>query len=198
MKYLTIAATILALSAGAASAATYTYDVNLNVGIGNVSGFIETDGTLGILETANIIDWTFTLSAPNTVSGFDETFSAANRRQLIIQGSGFTASSTELQFDFSGPGLVFFQSANSIQNYLCFTGIGNCDISGSSSTLSFGTTVGGPFGALERYQGSDLSGVQTVATASVQPSPVPLPAGFPLLAAGMIGLVALARRKKAA
>jgi hypothetical protein len=54
------AVVLLPLLIGAASicgASPITYSVNQTVGAGSVSGFIETDGTIGTLTTANILNW---------------------------------------------------------------------------------------------------------------------------------------------
>lgn len=48
------------------------------------------------------------------------------------------------------------------------------------------------------FFGSSGVGIDYVDLGATQVAPVPLPAGFPLLAAGLIGLGALARRKKSA
>ena len=41
-------------------------------GAGSVTGFIQTDGTLGTLSSNNITDWTLTLAAPNLSGGSPE------------------------------------------------------------------------------------------------------------------------------
>lgn len=40
-----------------ANAADITYHVNQAVGAGGVTGFIETDGTIGVLDLSDILDW---------------------------------------------------------------------------------------------------------------------------------------------
>ena len=45
------------------------YNVSRFVESGSVVGFIETDGTLGTLTTANITDWELTLTSPDLLFG---------------------------------------------------------------------------------------------------------------------------------
>ena len=50
-----------ALLGGALQAAPITYNVNQTIGAGSVVGTVETDGTLGVLGTANFIAWNLAL-----------------------------------------------------------------------------------------------------------------------------------------
>jgi hypothetical protein len=64
--------TMLPLILGAASlcsAGTITYDVAQTIGPGSVTGFIETDGTIGVLDNTNILD--FNLLLNDGASTFD-------------------------------------------------------------------------------------------------------------------------------
>ncbi len=103
--------------------ANTVYSVNRSIGVGGVSGYIETDGTIGILAANNVKDWqltlvddldTFTLIGPD---------SGANS-ELFILGAAFSASATDLLFDFSGDSAqhVLFQNPNlgSEDSYWCF------------------------------------------------------------------------------
>ena len=53
------------LLASVTADASIVYNLNRTIGAGTVTGFIETDGTIGVLSTANITDWILTLTAPN-------------------------------------------------------------------------------------------------------------------------------------
>ena len=54
-----ILASLLVLGCSlSAFAAPITYNVNHTIGTGSIVGSIETDGTLGVLSTTNILDWT--------------------------------------------------------------------------------------------------------------------------------------------
>ena len=81
--------------------ASLIYLVNRTVGAGSVSGFIETDGTLGVLQTGNIIDWVLTLTADNLVGGSPDVIRRADDGSVTtISGGATTATLTELIFDF--------------------------------------------------------------------------------------------------
>lgn len=108
MKKYLLAMTALATVSSAANAITYVG--TRAVGTATASLTIETDGSLGVLGTANIVDWTiamvdgadsFTLTGP--LSG--------GNSQLIVQGAGLTATATSLMFDFgAASGLALFQA----------------------------------------------------------------------------------------
>lgn len=75
------------------------YDVHRIIADGTVTGFIETDGTLGVLTAANITNWELTLEAPNLLNGPVDTISFATQAQTFLQGAGTTATSTSILFD---------------------------------------------------------------------------------------------------
>ena len=100
--------------------ATIIYDVNRTIGTGSVTGFIETDGTLGALSTANIVDWAFTLTAP-LLPGSPDMISLGDSGFHVVDVSGMplSATSTELIFDFSpGMGFAIFRRTGS--NGVCW------------------------------------------------------------------------------
>ncbi|GAA6188258.1 VPLPA-CTERM sorting domain-containing protein [Litorivita sp. NS0012-18] len=188
MKYFTIAATALALTAGAAGAATF-HDEAID---GDLTNFLSTVGSSANpffdLTTAGSYTIVGTLDAggSGTSDGVDEfdTF------QFSVSGD-FTVDLTTIS------GLTFGTLYDD-GGGCCFSFAG----SGSSGTdifASLGTLPAGTYGFGVVPSGN--SGVHsyslTINTTSGIPD-VPLPAGFPLLAAGLIGMGALARRKKAA
>jgi len=90
---------LLAFAATAASAAT-TYVASRDVGSGFLNLSITTDDTLGVLATANILDWDITVT-----NGLD-TFrlqgpGGLNNSQRRVEGSALTATASDLLFDFS-------------------------------------------------------------------------------------------------
>lgn len=90
---------LLAFASTAASAATI-YVANRAVGAGFVNLSVTTDDTLGVLGTANILDWDITVT-----NGLD-TFNlqgpgGLNNSEHIIRGSALTATASDLLFDFS-------------------------------------------------------------------------------------------------
>ena len=98
-------AVMLGLSAlpSQALATNITYGLSRTIGAGTVTGFIETDGTLGVLATANLVDWQLTLTSPSLAGGSPQFIEKSNPNVFAaaISGSGVTASATDLYFDFS-------------------------------------------------------------------------------------------------
>ena len=75
-----------------------TYDVNRVIdNKGTVSGFIETDGTIGQLFAPNFIDWNLRLNDGTNIF----TLLGANST-ITVTGNTTIASAKEIQFDFSG------------------------------------------------------------------------------------------------
>ena len=100
MKYF-LAAVFLTLCASTANAAII-YDVNRTIGDGTVTGFIETNGTIGVLGKLDITDWSLTLTAPNLVGGASDSFNIDNGDTILL-GTAVSATSTQLMFDFAAP-----------------------------------------------------------------------------------------------
>ncbi len=99
-----------------------TYTVNRTIDQGTVTGYIETDGTLGVLSTANIIDWELTLTAPNLLGGSPYVINHATQTQTFLNGSVTTATSTDILFDNSGgsgDGIFMLHGGGSETNYWC-------------------------------------------------------------------------------
>jgi hypothetical protein len=71
-----------------------------------IIGSITTDGTLGVLQQSNILDWNFQLN-DNYRPAFDVTLTPANSGIYVFTGTGLSASPTALSFDFSNAGSVF-------------------------------------------------------------------------------------------
>ena len=80
---LCFAAIALFMMIGAAQA--ITYNVNRTIGAGTVTGFVETDGTIGILATGNITDWVLTLSAPNLAGGSPDVIGFATQTETAVE-----------------------------------------------------------------------------------------------------------------
>jgi hypothetical protein len=94
---LTVALVILA--GVVCRASDITYDVNVTgIGFdhGSVIGTLETDGTIGTLVASDFLSWNLEVSEPGTTS-FDLTNGDST---LSLSGDAFSATSTELQYDF--------------------------------------------------------------------------------------------------
>ena len=75
------------------------YDVSRTVQSGSISGTIETDGTIGVLNQSNIISWTLDAN-----DGTD-TFTISSTTGGLLQGNAWSylsATDTELSFDYDG------------------------------------------------------------------------------------------------
>jgi hypothetical protein len=155
-------------------AAPITYNVDLIVGPGTITGFIETNGDIGVLSTGDITDWSLTL--------FDGAASVTIQPGAVgVSGSSLTATSTGLFFDFSGLSGAFFGFPT--DPYLCFEdATGACSF--HPSTISMNIPGGiGPFWV-------SYSGNVEIASA------VPIPAALPLFVTGLAGMGLLGRRRK--
>jgi hypothetical protein len=166
------------LTAAAAEAGPITYGVSRLIGTGSVIGTVTTDGTIGVLTSANVIGWTlelndgstsFTLQGPGGLDNSD----------LLVSGSNFTASLSGLFFDFSATGFTLFQNpfAGSGVNWWCMEG---------PASFCVGASAGETVTTSAATQFAGMEGIQQVAAAvSVVPEPASLVlVGLGLLVAG--------------
>ncbi|MEP4891671.1 MAG: hypothetical protein ABJV04_16740 [Aliiglaciecola sp.] len=87
---------ILFLMAGVANA-SIIYNIDRVVGSGSVSGFIETDGTLGLLSNTNILSWEVSVFSPDVNGG---VASEASTGGTIFGDNALIADANDLFFDF--------------------------------------------------------------------------------------------------
>jgi hypothetical protein len=88
-----------ALSPTAAKADT-TYAVHETVGVGSATGFITTNGTIGTLDIADILDWNLTLNDGTHPPVDLEGPASGNNSLALLVGSDLTATPTQLLFAF--------------------------------------------------------------------------------------------------
>lgn len=175
-KLLAVAALAVPISFATPSNAI-TYNVNLSVGPGSITGFIATNGDIGVLSTADITDWKLTI--------FDGVTSATIQPgTILVAGSSLTATPSGLFFDFSGGpgGFLGFPSAP----FLCLE-----DASGACSAHPSTISIDVPGGAAAFWV-NYIGNVEIGAT--------PLPAALPLFATGLgaLGLLGWRRKRKQA
>src|ERR1017187_2616400 len=96
---------LVPLALGAASlcsAGSITYQISLTAGAGSATGYIVTDGTIGVLGQANIIAYNLFLSDPAAdLNGEGGTWTLSCCNYFPCSG-GLSATATHLLFDFSG------------------------------------------------------------------------------------------------
>jgi hypothetical protein len=86
-------------------AAPITYNINLTIGGGTAVGDIVTDGTIGALSTADILDWDLTLSIDSTEYTLLGPLSGSNSivDNEDLYGHGLLqATASELLYSFGG------------------------------------------------------------------------------------------------
>jgi len=185
-KFLKVAAaTLVALSGVAADATPVTYNVDETIGAGSVVGTIQTDGKTGVLATADILAFSLTLNvgAGKTPLAIVDGVNASDE----IGGSALTATSSALDFNFSGSGFALFQSpypGAAGMNYFCVEGINsNCTLNGNGADSV-------------DIAGTDLHKIDTGVVQIGTTSTVPEPASLALVGLALVGL-AIARKKHA-
>jgi hypothetical protein len=111
MRNLATVIAILTVLVGTNLATAETiYELNLTPNDSSISGTIETDGTVGTLGLANILDYSLLLDdSVDTV-----TINPANSSLSFSGPSALSATATELLFDFSA-------SASNVRFYYSFT-----------------------------------------------------------------------------
>jgi len=174
---------VITLLASVAASASIVYNLDRTIGAGTVTGFIETDGTIGVLGEANITDWMLTLNAPNLSNGPTVMINASDTgATMIFEGTALSASATALMFNFSAPGTTneirFYDSRNGWGINECFSGY-NRECIWRDATVA----------------NTDAEFVLRTGTIDIGVSAVPVPAAVWLFGSGLLGLVGVARRK---
>jgi hypothetical protein len=189
--------TILCLTLCAATAnAAFIYDIDRTIGEGTalegtVTGFIETDGTIGTLTEDNINYWEITLTSANLVGGSETFFgtdTGTGTGDILLRGNAVSADSTALWYDFdlapSSRGNYFLLQSNSgTGNFWCLE-TNNCS-GGDDMSEQIGVNISGGIAAWEARSGK-------IAFATV----IPVPAAVWLFASGLLGLIGVSRLKR--
>jgi hypothetical protein len=174
------AAFALVMAASTVEAAII-YTINRTIGAGGVTGFVETDGTIGALGAGNILDWDLMIDDGTGTFNLLGPISGPNSNVLII-GSSFIGTATQLIFDFSGSGLALFQnpSNGSGINFWCLE-VSGCTTNGTGETVALN---------YDFPQFVSYSGREVIGTASV-----PEPASLFLLGAGVLASAFRSRKR---
>lgn len=182
------------------SASDITYTVSEAVGPGSVTGFITTDGIIGTLATADILDWSLILN-----DGTNPTFTlegplSGNNSHVADFGSDLTASATQLLYNFSGTddGPLQFQSPDigSGGPFLCYTDIPNA--ANPNQYCALNEPVGIQLNVLTSFidpppslVNVEKSGNEAIAAVVSTPEP----GTFSLMVLGVVGLMVLERKR---
>ncbi len=170
-------------AAGAADATTYVYVGSRAPDAGTVELSITTDGTLGTLTNAHVIDWSASLSLyGDTVELFGPQ--GGGNSTLDISGLALQATSTALLFDFNGALGSFLRIRSTSGTSLYCAETSGCfeDQRGESIAVN---------GSSER---EGRAGVQEIA--HVQAPAVPEPATWAMMIAGFGAVGSAMRRAK--
>jgi hypothetical protein len=185
---------------GVSPALATTYDlVSQGYGIG-LNGTIVTDGTMGTLAQANILDWQITetsTASPGYLTAIDATNST-----LSLLGSALSATSSGLVFNFNSTISSLLSFTSTQTNYIfvlrknepafqliyCDTG-GACK-SPFNTAFKVQLILTSPAGGT--YQ-AKIGGTSQIATLE----PVPLPEGLSLLLTGLAGFAGLGLQQRA-
>ena len=147
--------TFIPTSAGANN---ITYNVNLTFGsAGSMVGTITTDGTIGVLNTSNIVSWSLTLADSPTNSTLLTPGNSAFNSGIDNTGgqpnNAFTATSTNLTMTYSGGG---FWGVSGASGSFCMTDWYNC-----FGSIAYGTwDINGD----NAYSDSGAGGSQVIGT----------------------------------
>ena len=189
MKLTSLFAAVAIMAAGAAQAITYTFDYS--VGATDVSGFIETDGTLGNISLAQIVDYEFNLNGPSFGSTV-KTLTPGNSFTAQAGSGYYVATPTDLTFNFTSGsigGVAYYQLGTADNALVCFvtSSLGGCGFGGTQAGQG-GIFVSNDWNGNGIYETSNQTGAQDLGAV------VPLPAGLPLLATGLLGVALIGRR----
>jgi hypothetical protein len=177
---------------GGTASASVVYDISNSFGP-SITGTITTDGNLGVLQTADILDFNIILHTATLTTTILGPLSGANYSQFGTDNqnnsTAFTASATGLFFNFlatTGTPYLLFQGGSPLGGLLCFNGApGNCD----GNPHSIGVHVGAESNPLIQESGN-------VQIAVLHVSGVPEPSTWAMMILGFAGVGFMAYRRR--
>jgi hypothetical protein len=153
-----------------------------------VSGTVTTDGTIGVLQSSNILSWDLLLT-DNLRPAYDVDLTPANSGIWFDVGNGLSASPTGLSFNFSLPQAVFIiqgttHGFSSGYQYFCFQA--------TTGPCLTGETIVPDYYAVDGVLATGLVGTTPLAPTP----PIPEPSILAMESIGFAGLAFLALRRK--
>jgi hypothetical protein len=198
--WLRTAAVLAALTASSAQANNIVYSINqtsttpevggeLSPLSDTVIGTITTDGTIGVIQSSNIVSWNLQLN-DNLRPYYDVQLTPANSGIVADNGNGLSATATALSFNFSDAGAGFAIQGTthgfySGYQYFCFQA--------TSGGCASGETIVPYYYSVDGVAATGFSG-------TVPLSGVPEPATWATMLLGFagIGLAAYRRARQTA
>jgi len=152
-----------------------------------VSGTITTDGTIGVIQSSNILDYDLKL-IDNIRPAYDVELTPANSGIWYDTGGGLTATATTMSFNFSDAGAVFIiqgllHGFSSGYQYFCFQA--------STGPCIQGETIVPDYFSLDGVSATGLVG-------TVPLSGAPEPGAWAMMLLGLLGVGAVTRRQAGA
>ncbi|NKB58712.1 MAG: PEP-CTERM sorting domain-containing protein [Alphaproteobacteria bacterium] len=179
---------IMSIALSATTAQAILYNVDQTIGIGGVTGTISTDGTIGILGNGNISDWNLVLDDGVSTFNLLGDGSGGDNSNVLVIGGNFSATATDLLFNFDGAGFALFQNPDTGSgiNFWCLEGTFACDVTPNTQS------VGLQAATLVAAQ----AGIVTIGSVGRNIA-VSEPGTLALLSVGLLGMgIARVRRRK--
>ncbi|MEN8108325.1 MAG: VPLPA-CTERM sorting domain-containing protein [Pseudomonadota bacterium] len=181
--------------------ASFIYDVERSLACTNdcsgnitVDGYLETD-SLGTLGLANFTDWMLTFNSTN----FTNTVLTPSNSEILLQGIGGSVVATMDELIITQPGL------NSSDDFIFAVKEDFAEVSiiivwqfqGGDGSSAQEIITNSPNASFDPFDQGTLTYIPDPLIVSL-PAIIPLPAAIWLFGSGLLGLIGISRRKKAA